>query len=162
MEKLRLIIALLLLSIYSQGQSVNQQNYEFANGKWFDGQKFVARKFYTVSGQLTAGKPRRVDKTFDLAGKFIVPPFAEAHNHNLESEDELQERINKYLTDGVFYVKLLFDQEANRSANGKLQSSTRIGCEFNLRSDYGKRRTPDRDPQIILRTRIFRRPLQNT
>ncbi len=106
-EKLRLVIALLLLSICSQGQSIKQQKYEFANGKWFDGQKFVSRKFYTVSGRLTARKPRRVDKTFDLAGKFIVPPFAEAHNHNLESEDELQEQINKYLTDGVFYVKLL-------------------------------------------------------
>lgn len=107
MEKFRLIIALLLLSICSQGLSIKQQNYEFANGRWFDGQKFVARKFYTVGGRLTARKPTRVDKTFDLAGKFIVPPFAEAHNHNLESEDEFQERINKYLTDGVFYVKLL-------------------------------------------------------
>ena len=87
MEKFRLIIALLLLSICSQGLSIKQQNYEFANGKWFDGQKFVARKFYTVGGRLTARKPTRVDKTFDLAGKFIVPPFAEAHNHNLESED---------------------------------------------------------------------------
>jgi imidazolonepropionase-like amidohydrolase len=106
MAKLQLILALLLLSICSQGQSSKQQNYEFANGQWFDGQKFVAGKFYSVGGRLTAKKPARIDKTFDLTGKFIVPPFAEAHNHNLESEHELQERISKYLSHGVFYVKL--------------------------------------------------------
>ena len=47
-----------------------------------------------------------------MAGSWVVPPFAEAHNHNITGweHDAVEERnrkvISKYVADGVFYVKI--------------------------------------------------------
>jgi hypothetical protein len=83
------------------------QNWEFINGRWFDGRKFVEKRFYSAAGILTAKRPARVDRTIDLAGKYVVPPFGEAHNHNLvwSGEAGFTKLRLKYLEDGVFYVK---------------------------------------------------------
>jgi imidazolonepropionase-like amidohydrolase len=88
-------------------RSTPGHNYEFANGSCFDGQKFVNKKFYSVAGRLTSKRPARVDRVYDLSGKYVVPPFAEAHNHNLSwSDDKSFARVNKmYLEAGIFYVK---------------------------------------------------------
>jgi amidohydrolase family protein len=77
------------------------------NGKWFNGQSFEERAGYSVNGRFTFKKPARVDRTLDLAGTWIVPPFAEAHNHNINGAIEEQDRraIRHYLADGVFYVQ---------------------------------------------------------
>ncbi len=81
--------------------------YEFANGNWFDRQKFVRKTFYSDGNRLTSKRPPNVERVFDLSGKFVVPPFGEAHNHNLDwSSDERFARMNKmYLDAGIFYVK---------------------------------------------------------
>jgi imidazolonepropionase-like amidohydrolase len=107
-----ILLLILPLTLVCGGQPVagvpaRRQTYEFAGGRWFDGQKFVARKFYTVGGLLTSRKPARVDSVIDLAGKFIVPPFGEAHNHNVDwSDAEQWARVKRmYLEAGVFYVK---------------------------------------------------------
>lgn len=99
--------------------------YEFANGNWFDGQKFVARTFYSVAGVLSSKRPARIDRVFDLSGKYIVPPFGEAHNHNLDwSRDEQFARINKmYLDAGIFYVK---------NPNSLLRSKKPTSAHINL------------------------------
>jgi hypothetical protein len=41
---------------------------------------------------------------FDLKNEYVIPPFAEAHNHWLEPQ-RVDEYIQNYLRDGVFYVK---------------------------------------------------------
>ena len=73
-----------LLSHAQSGEST-RKNYEFTNGQWYDGAKFVKRTFYSVNGILSEKKPRGATETIDLEGGFVVPPFAEAHNHNLGS-----------------------------------------------------------------------------
>lgn len=104
-----LVLAVLFATFtaHAQIQTTAPHNYEFANGNWFDGQKFVRRTFYSVAGRLTSKRPARVDRVFDLSGKYVVPPFGEAHNHNLDwSSDERFARVNKmYLDAGIFYVK---------------------------------------------------------
>lgn len=103
-----LVLAVLFATFSAHAQvSTATHNYEFANGNWFDGQKFVRRTFYSVTGRLTSKRPARVDRVFDLSGKFVVPPFGEAHNHNLDwSSDERFARVNKmYLDAGIYYVK---------------------------------------------------------
>jgi imidazolonepropionase-like amidohydrolase len=77
------------------------------NGKWFDGNSFRARTVYSVNGRFRLKKPVRVDRTLDLAGTWIVPPFAEAHNHNITGiEERDRATMRRYLDDGVFYVKI--------------------------------------------------------
>jgi hypothetical protein len=49
-----------------------------------------------------------VDRTLDLARTWVVPPFGEAHNHNIDGavEERSRRAIDRYLADGVFYVKI--------------------------------------------------------
>jgi imidazolonepropionase-like amidohydrolase len=109
MRKLLMLAAVLALSFPAQGRAARVaaegKNYEFANGRWFDGRKFVAKKFYSAGGTLTSKRPARVDSVIDLAGKYVIPPFGEAHNHNVAQSSRLDAFIRAYLEAGIFYVK---------------------------------------------------------
>ena len=120
---LLLILAFHSIYVFSQTQSNNSSRsiYKFINGQWFDGKSFQPRTFYSVDGTLTKKKPRGDAETLDLANKFVMPPFAEAHNHNLGSAIYLnreftQKMIQRYLAAGVFYVKI----PANSSENAAI------------------------------------------
>jgi hypothetical protein len=109
MRKLIVIVILLVTIFPARGQAAGaaseRKNYEFAHGRWFNGRKFVVKKFYTVGGMLTSRRPSRVDSVIDLSGKYVVPPFGEAHNHNVEQSARLDSVIGMYLEAGIFYVK---------------------------------------------------------
>ena len=85
----------------------SQKTYQFINGQWFDGQTFKRQTFYSANGILTKRKPSKIDETVDLENDFVIPPFADAHTHNLDGVRDL-ERISKaYLEEGTFYVQVL-------------------------------------------------------
>ncbi len=88
-------------------QSDATKNYAFTGGRWFDGQTFRNSTFYSKAGVLTTKKPAQVESVINLKDWFIVPPFGEAHNHNLDfSSEEQWARIREmYLKAGIFYVK---------------------------------------------------------
>lgn len=77
----------------------------FVEGRWFTGTAFEERTAYAVDGVLTFEPPAHVDSTIHLAGGYVVPPFGEAHNHNVEHSPRIAGTIEQYLRDGVFYVK---------------------------------------------------------
>lgn len=83
-----------------------RQTLALVNGRWFDGEAFAPRVMYAVGGVLTRQPPARIDETIDLARGFVVPPFGEAHNHNVEGAWDVDARVRRYLRDGVFYVKI--------------------------------------------------------
>jgi hypothetical protein len=62
---------------------------------------------YSVDGVFAERRPARVDSTVDLQSGFVVPPFAEAHNHNIDATTPATARavVDKYLRDGVFYAQ---------------------------------------------------------
>jgi hypothetical protein len=107
MRKALAVLTLLFTVCTSAPAQSGPHNYEFTNGNWFDGQKFVRKTFYSVAGRLSSKRPARVDRVWDLSNKYVVPPFGEAHNHNLDwSSDERFARVIKmYLDAGIFYVK---------------------------------------------------------
>ncbi|NOT07035.1 MAG: amidohydrolase family protein [Gemmatimonadales bacterium] len=80
---------------------------EYRNGRWWTGEGFESRTMYSAAGVLRFRAPASVDSVIDLAGGYVIPPFAEAHNHNLHSNYQVQETIARYLRDGVFYVATL-------------------------------------------------------
>ncbi len=118
--KITAVVSFLCLALAAQPVCVLSQappsdpgrkNYQIVNGKWFNGKDFQPQTFYSVDGILTQKKPVGAVEILDLAGKFVVPPFAEAHNHNLGSavylnRDFTRQMIQRYLTAGVFYVKI--------------------------------------------------------
>ena len=107
------LLALLASSVrnsdwFSAEESENRApiTWAFRNGLWFDGQSFKARPLYAIDGRFTLRKPNQIDRALDLKGSFLVPPFGEAHNHNLTSQDQAAEMIPQYLQEGVFYAKM--------------------------------------------------------
>jgi hypothetical protein len=98
--------------IFSQDKpNSTRKNYKLINGQWFDGKGFRLQTFYSIDGILTKKKPRGEVETVDLANEFVVPPFTEAHNHNLGSAIHLnreftRQMIQRYLAAGVFYIKI--------------------------------------------------------
>jgi imidazolonepropionase-like amidohydrolase len=99
-----LALAVAPLHLFSQGDAV----IALTNGRWFDGKSFQSRTAYSVNGTLSFTARTRIDRTIDLSGTWVVPPFAEAHNHNIDGavEERSLAAIRKYVADGVFYVKI--------------------------------------------------------
>ena len=82
---LRSVITALTLVCLSCAGHPASHGTRYANGLWFDGRQFRAVDFYTIDGLLSRTAPAHVDSSIDLQGGYVVPPFAEAHNHNVES-----------------------------------------------------------------------------
>jgi imidazolonepropionase-like amidohydrolase len=100
---LMLSVAVSLLTAVAAA-AINEANLELSGGRWWDGERFVPKTFYSVNGLLTAVRPNHVDSVLDLKGKFVVPPYADAHVHNLADPKDIDEDIHDDLADGVFYA----------------------------------------------------------
>ena len=79
--------------------------YRFTNGLWFDGRGFAPRTVYSVDGVFRSRHDGPVNETFDLGGRHVVPPFAEAHNHHFMEGADNAALIRRYLAEGIFYSK---------------------------------------------------------
>ena len=81
--------------------------YELRDARWLGADGFHRGTRYVVGTRLTHRRPARVDSIIDLAGRWIVPPFGEAHNHNVDytTPRRTDSLLAHYLHDGVFYVQ---------------------------------------------------------
>jgi hypothetical protein len=77
----------------------------YVNGRLFDGTGFRRGSLVVEGGRFVAAAPGTAGRTVDLEGGFVLPPFGEAHNHDIHHTDELAEKVARYLRQGVFYVK---------------------------------------------------------
>lgn len=74
-------------------------------GEWWTGKQFEHReRFYAVRGRFTDQVPPEIDRTIDLTGVYVVPPFGDAHQHNPDPF-QIGRKIREHLVVGVFYVK---------------------------------------------------------
>lgn len=111
MKNIKLILAVITTVLCtgaanSQDQHL-QKNIGIINGQVFNGKQFVKEDIYITKGKISRNKPLRIDSVIDAKAKFIIPPFSEAHNHNLENDYKIDDAISRYLKNGVFYVKML-------------------------------------------------------
>ncbi|AHG87778.1 amidohydrolase [Gemmatirosa kalamazoonensis] len=91
--------------------------YALVNGRWWDGARFVPRTFYAVEGILREARPARVDSTIDLAGRWVVPPFGDAHSHNLYFARARMDSVrDAYVREGTFYVQILGNSASKLAA----------------------------------------------
>jgi len=60
---------------------------------------------YMSRGVFAAAPSGNADSVMDLRGGYVVPPFAEAHNHNFDasSPETAKAVVARYMKDGVFY-----------------------------------------------------------
>ena len=93
------------ICFFCTGVFSQQKTILFTNGYWYNGNSFEPQTFYSVNGLLTKTKPGTVDTIIDLKQQYIIPPFGEAHNHSPDTEIEFDIFNERYLSDGVFYIK---------------------------------------------------------
>lgn len=97
---------LLIFFLIAELSTIAQtKTIHFVNGQWFNGKDFTAGEFYSVNGLLSKQKPATVDTIIDLQHQYVIPPFGEAHNHSPDVELEIDFFIERYLADGIFYIK---------------------------------------------------------
>ncbi|MEJ7822680.1 MAG: hypothetical protein WKF85_10190 [Chitinophagaceae bacterium] len=135
------IIIVLFLGQLFQGQNTFAQNYQFDNGKWLIGKAFERQKVYTVDGKFTFIRPYKIDSIIDISNSFCIPPFGDAHTHNLDGSYGLKEMITNYLNEGVFYVQVLANNGKNAvSIRPALNRSKKIDVTYTngfLTTTYG-------------------------
>ena len=73
----------------------------YENGRWFTGSTFEPRRMY-VRGNTFIEPGERPDLVIDLDGGYVVPPFGEAHNHNVERcrDRRRERRLRRHLGGG--------------------------------------------------------------
>jgi Amidohydrolase family len=90
-------------------EEVRREPLRFENGLWFDGSGFVPRTVETRAGLLDlTAMDNGTARIIDPQGAYVVPPYCEAHNHNLGVGDP-EGRGARYLAGGVFYIQILND-----------------------------------------------------
>src|SRR5688500_3966262 len=107
-QALALAFALLAAACHHAAPAIQaQKTYELRDGRWLAADGFRAGTRYVVDGRLTQRRPRTVDSVIDLAGQWVVPPFGEAHNHNVDytTARRTDSLLTRYMREGVFYVK---------------------------------------------------------
>jgi len=148
------VLTLWVVSIGAQTGTVpTAPSIEFTNGSWFNGRSFESKSGYSVGGRLTFLRPAHIDRTIDLHHGFVVPPFGEAHNHNVETLNDIDALVTTYLRHGIFYVKdpnnLARDRDALRS---KLNRPDSIDVSFSNGSLTGTGGHPMEIPERVIRT----------
>ncbi|MEM1035423.1 MAG: amidohydrolase family protein [Pseudomonadota bacterium] len=73
---------------------------------WTDG-TFVQRDLVVHNGQFKAPPRKKPPQmtSVDMTGKFITPPFGDAHTHKIEGVARLESFNRQYIEEGVFYVQ---------------------------------------------------------
>lgn len=121
--------------------STNAQTTAFVNGKWLIDGKFITTTVYAENGRFTFQKPATIDQFIDLTDKYCIPPFGDAHTHNLDGRFGLEEMIGKYFNEGVFYVQVLGNNgKGAASARPILQQKKLVDATYAngiLTSTYG-------------------------
>ena len=120
MKKYLLLIALFVCVSCTENDTLNAA---YENGLWFDGTTFVEQTLYSKDGFFTDSRPSRIDTTFNLAERYIIPPFGDAHTHNLGDSEQLDEMVSMYINDGIFYVQVLTNH-ASKIASFRDQFNT--------------------------------------
>ncbi|MEM1133573.1 MAG: amidohydrolase family protein [Pseudomonadota bacterium] len=82
--------------------------YRLDNGLWFNGETFEPQTAYVIGNslQFSPSETEAAD-IIDLDGAYVVPPFCEAHNHNIGGRaDGVEEVVQAYLNNGIFYAMM--------------------------------------------------------
>lgn len=102
-----LLLVLISLITYCQQLSTAQlstaEGTIIKNGQWWNGKEFLSTPLYIVEGRFSEKPPKTITQEIDAEGGYILPPFAEAHNHNIFPID-LESSIQNYIDQGVLYV----------------------------------------------------------
>lgn len=98
-----LLVLLTSCRVTANAPAVPSHGVAYRGGLWFDGNGFERKTMYVSDGVFSATAPAQLDSTIELSGGYVIPPFADAHQHLIDPRIAMT--INAFLGAGVFYVK---------------------------------------------------------
>lgn len=107
--------------------------YEVRNGKWLGPDGFRSETRYVVDARLSVTRPAIVDSVIDAEGGWILPPYGEAHNHNVSytTAARTDSLLARYVRDGVFYALNPGDLPCSRdSLAGRINRPGMVDAAF--------------------------------
>lgn len=114
MQKLRVMNKLILRSsiiililLFGCGIKDNNKAVLYSNGFVFNGKSFEQKDFIVKDGTFYFDKFIKVHEQEDLTGKYVIPPFGDAHTHNFDDLEQFDSIYNAYVDEGTFYVQVL-------------------------------------------------------
>jgi len=119
---LRIFTALALLTLSAPTLAA----LKLVNGYWYQGGGFSAEAWYIVGGILQREFDGVATETIDLEGGFVIPPMAEAHNHNLQSPWLTRRFAPEYRAAGVFYGLMLCGDPRTAAATREALADARL------------------------------------
>ncbi len=100
------ILVILILCSFCNAPNVrkvaNKDGAIIINGRWLNGEAFEPKSMYVIDGHFSERPPQKITDTIDAQNGFIIPPFAETHNHNI-FPIALEATIQNYIDKGVLY-----------------------------------------------------------
>lgn len=100
----------------SQAQHIRGRSAEIVNAVWFTDTVFVRKTMYVSGERFTAQRPSRIDERIDLAGRFIVAPYGDAHTHAFGDSAAITSANATHLLHGVFYAMNLLNSVSTKSS----------------------------------------------
>lgn len=100
MSLFRSIIVTVFIALPAAAHGVLQ----FTNGLWWNGRAFERRTMYSVDNVFREQWKGEVARTIDLGGRYVVPPFADAHSHVFAEGTDVPRQLARHFRAGVFYV----------------------------------------------------------
>ena len=98
---------LIMLSICYSFIVYPQTNLAIEGGSVYRDGKFEKVDFYVVDGKFSFKKPTQIDSTIKIENKFVIPPFGDAHTHNLDRPWQMGFLPKQYADEGTIYVQNL-------------------------------------------------------
>ena len=95
------ISILFSLIAYSQG------NLAFEGGFIYRDGQFEKLDFYVIDGNFSYERPAQLDSTMSIVNKYVIPPFGEAHTHNLDRQWQMGFLPQQYANEGTIYIQNL-------------------------------------------------------
>lgn len=103
----RLIAIALAMGACAGDAGLPAERTAYVNAQVFDGERFSPGALVVEGDRIVSADVSTASERVDLGGGFVVPPFCEAHNHNLGGADRNDETIAQYLREGIYYVGIL-------------------------------------------------------
>lgn len=79
----------------------------YVNAQIWNGKEFQPGSLIVQNGVFVENDAALATETTDLAGAYVLPPFCDAHSHDIQSSFELENTLARLRGDGVAYVKVL-------------------------------------------------------
>ena len=93
---------------------------ELLGGLFFNGQRFVKENWFVMDGHLTRTKPKVPYRCIDLAEKYIVPAYGDAHTHHFEGEYFSRRMSELYLKEGTLFAQSMTNHISMKADANKI------------------------------------------